>query len=171
MNRLAAALLLALVSCGPLGSFSVDVSQEGVIPGLASNIPGAGGPDLGNAGSQVSRTIKNKGVTKDLVRSIRVSAAQLVLLSPTNSNLSWLGGFRVKLASPGLETIVIAHLDDVTGLGPEYPLDRDDVDLTPYVTADEMTLSLDMDPPQSKPFPDHSVRLDLTFFVDLGSSG
>lgn len=164
MALVAASLMLA--SCSSLDQFDVELTSSGVIRGMLGRLPDGFGHIP--AGAEVKQTIRNQGVKPEDITSARLTQGSIRVKSPENGHLSFLPRFEIWVESPGLERKRVAYQDEAFAeRRSSYPLVIEDVDLKPYVTAAEMTLVPNIDPPTRPPQHDHEIEVSLTLNVDL----
>ena len=103
---------------------------------------------------------------KDLVEEIRLTELEMVIISPTEADFSFLNSVEVYISADGLEEILVASLDEVPdNAGNTILLNTADVDLKEYIKKDAFSLRLNTvtDELMSS---NHEIDVNSTFFVD-----
>ncbi|MGB3145964.1 MAG: hypothetical protein WBB24_17845 [Maribacter sp.] len=103
---------------------------------------------------------------KDLIEEIRLTELEMVIISPTEADFSFLNSVEVYISADGLEEILVASLDEVPeNAGNTILLNTADVDLKEYIKKDAFSLRLNTvtDELMSS---DHEIDVNSTFFVD-----
>ncbi len=163
--RHALPLLLALACTAGLIVIRVDqeastvVEGSGVIGGLLTTLELGGLDDLSLS---VEQELANQGVEPGDITEARL--VELTLSTPDGEDLSFLTSVSFTISSPDLETVRIAHADELPPGQASVTLTLDDVDLTPYLVADSMSIGTDAEGqlPEDDTTIDAFIALDVT---------
>ncbi|MFC3972748.1 hypothetical protein [Maribacter confluentis] len=103
---------------------------------------------------------------KDLIEEIVLTELEMVILSPDDSDFSFLNSIEVFISAEGLEEIQIAYLNEVPeNAGNTISLLTSDADLKEYIKKDEFSLRLNTVTDELMST-DHELEVNSTFFVD-----
>ncbi len=139
--------LACLSACQSLISFSTEQKGEAVIPGnplgaVLGAFPQVGG--FSNIDFSQNQDFKNNNTERNLVRTTRVTAMTVRILSPVDQDFGFLDSLEVSVKAADQEQRVafktgIAQLD-LPPPTPTLTLDLDDVDVASFVRASSMTI-------------------------------
>ncbi len=148
MSRLAVLSLALLSGCGTSiyiehtakGSSTVQGSPFGGVLNVFPALTGFSSIKLTD-----SQELKNQGVTKDDVKSVKVKKLTLRVASPNNGDFSWLQSIKFYAESNGRKDL-IAQKEGVDKLGlkspnPQFDCDLTDAELKPHVVAESMAIT------------------------------
>ncbi len=116
--------------------------------------------------SNSASTFENNNTKKDLVEEIRLEALSIVVLSPSNGDLSFLKSIEIYIEADGLDEKLIAWKDNIeSNVGSSLSLETSGDDLKAYIKKDNFQLRLRTvtDEVISQ---DYELRADSRFFVD-----
>lgn len=103
---------------------------------------------------------------KDLIEEIRLTELELVIITPTDSDFSFLNSIDVFISAEGLDEIKIASQPEVPeNVGNTLNLETMDVDLKEYIKKDQFSLRLNTVTDEFISS-DHEIEVNSTFFVD-----
>jgi hypothetical protein len=171
-SRFAALLALGgLATCDNVDNFEVDVSGKGTIAKgnlidelLSSlNLDELQSIDLTNE-------LKNQGVTKEDVDSVRLVRFTLSIEGPPGATFDFIDSLTFYIETGGAPKAMIARLPAVPAGATELTLEvEQDVELKPYVVAPSMKITSEVT--GTRPDQDTTVRADLTLDVDVTVPG
>lgn len=174
MHRIAqlALPLLVLSGCGPI-PFTAKTTGETTIAGsqlgaLISVFPQVGG--FTSIDFDQNQDFKNNDANRDKVKTMRLTAFTIRVISPASQDFSFLDTLSFSLRAGDNETKV-AGKTNISSLSIPTPnatltLDLEDVDIASYVRASEVSIisaGTGRQPPQ-----DTRLQADLSFAVGIG---
>lgn len=171
MHRTASVLPLlglALAACGGLDQVDVPLSYEVTLPSGLTGVQGL----PATSGGEVAQTIANQGVKPGDVDSARLTALTLTHRSPqcegfAGCDLSFVTAVEVRVSAPGQPDVVVGRTGP-PGAVRRVELDREDVELAPYVSASEMTVTVQVTiDPNVRPARAVVLGLDANLKVDV----
>lgn len=163
---------LAVTACGPV-PFSTQVKGEAVVTGsplgaLFNTFPQLGG--FANLDFDQNQDFKNNDATRAHVKTMRVTALTLRVVSPPEQDFSFLESIEFAVKSGDLEQKVASRTGisslPQTKPNPTLTLDVVDAELAAFVHAPSMTIisrGSGHQPPQ-----DTRLEATVTFSVGLG---
>lgn len=160
-------LLFAISACDKvdeLTKFEIEYNSKVVIPASAGvDLPfDVLTPDM-ETDSESKFEVND--TRKDLIEEIKLTALQLVVTSPTDSDFSFLNRIEVYISAEGLDEIKIAEKDVEENVGSTLDIDVLDIDLKEYIKKDEFNLRLNTVTDEAIGT-DHEIDVNSTFFVD-----
>jgi hypothetical protein len=165
--------LLIAVSCRSLDVFDVHESSAAVVPGGSALELLAGDAGFGSlVGFDISQneTIKNKGVDRHEIDSVRLETLRLTVTDPpSGQDLSFLDQVQFYVSAEGLERKLIADGGPFPDGATTVLLNIKAVELAPYVAAPQMDITADVNghrPPQ-----DTTVQADVGMMVNVNLDG
>jgi hypothetical protein len=171
-SRFAALVALGgLATCANIDNFEVDVSGKGtiakgnLIDELLStfNLDELQSIDLTNE-------LKNQGVTKEDVDSVRLLRFTLSIEGPPGATFDFLDSLTFYIETDGVPRAVLARLPAVPAGATQLTLDIEEgLELKPYVVAPSMKITSEVK--GTRPEQDTTVRADLTLDVDVTVPG
>ncbi|WP_419212818.1 hypothetical protein ACNR9Q_01515 [Maribacter sp. X9] len=103
---------------------------------------------------------------KDLIEEIKLTELEMVIISPSDADFSFLNSVEVYISADGLDEILVASLDEVpANAGGTILLNTEDKDLKEYIKKDEFSLRLHTVTDELMST-DHELQVNSTFFVD-----
>ena len=103
---------------------------------------------------------------KDLIEEIKLTELELVIISPTDADFSFLNSIEVFISAEGLDEVKIASQPEVPeNAGKTLNLETMDIDLKEYIKKDEFSLRLNTVTDELISS-DHELQVNSTFFVD-----
>jgi hypothetical protein len=163
---------VGLSACGPI-TFSTQLSGQGTVAGsplgaLLSTFPSIGA--LTNLDFSQNQDFQNNQVTRDMVRSVRVTGLSARIVSPVSADFGFVEALVFTARAAGREA-VFARNDDVAGTATRPPnasvmFQVLDVDLAPFVREPAMSMSLSgrgRQPPQ-----DTTLEVQVSLQVEAG---
>lgn len=163
--------LAALTTCDNLDNFEVEVGGKGKVPKgtlideLLStlNLDGFQSIDLSNE-------LKNQGVTKDDVDSVRFVSLTLRIEGPVGATFDFLDSVTFYAETEGVPKAMVAKIESVPPGAMELSLTVDtNVELKPYVVAPSMRLTAEVK--GKRPDQDTTVAADVVLDVDVTVPG
>ena len=164
MRFLAVFALVTASACNPTIDFEVPIEGEatiaggGLVPGLLGSI-GLG--DLATLDLSNTQEFENNDVRKEQVVSTRLQRLSLTIVSG-DPDFNFLDSLSFSVQAPDLAKQRVASKlvpNDVVA----FDLDRDDIDIAPYVRADSISLTSDIN--GSQPATDTRIKIQLVFAV------
>lgn len=165
-------VLVALGNCGGLDNFEIHEDATAVIPGgtlldqLASD---AGFDGFLNMDVDQSQELKNQGVRKNQIDSLKLKQLTLEITQPAGQDFTFLESLEFFIEAAGLPRKRIASGGPFASGATRVELAVDDVELKPYATAESMNVTTQVTgrrPPQET-----TVKAALTFGVDVDVLG
>ena len=116
--------------------------------------------------SNSESTFEVNDTRKDLVEQIKVISLDLTLLSPDNSDFSFLESIQVFISADGLSETSIASKSSIPdNVGKSLSLELSGADLQEYIKQDHFSLRLNTKTDKIITS-EHSIRVHSKFFVD-----
>lgn len=171
-SRLAALVALgAMATCDNIDNFEVAVGGKGTIPKGTLIDELLASLELAEFQSiDLTNELKNQGVTKDDVDSVRLLSFTIAIEGPPGATFDFLDSITFSIRTEGAPTRVLARLAAVPAGATELTLEVEpDVELKPYVVAPSMTITSEVK--GKRPDQDTTVRADLTLDVDVTVPG
>lgn len=169
---LAGALLIA-ISCRSLDTFDIHESSAAVVPRGTAVEQLAGDVGFGGfLGFNISQneTIKNRGVDRHEIDSVRLAALRLTITDPpSGQDLSFLDEVRFYVSAEGLERKLIADGGPFSAGTTTTLLNIKGVEFAPYVAAPQMDITAEVS--GNRPQEDTTVQADVTMTVDVNVDG
>jgi len=163
--------LAALTTCDNLDNFEVTVGGKGVVPAgnLVDELIAA--VDFGSFESiDLSTDLKNQGVTKDDVDSVKIIAFKLRIEAPPGATFDFLTSVSFYAETAGQPKVRIARIDSVPPGATELTLTVEpDVELKPYVVAPKMRFSGDVS--GKRPMQETTIAAEVVLDVDVTVPG
>ena len=169
--RLMGFLVLVLATCSNLNHITVHqtstttVAKATPLQALLGNIDFAG---FNNIDFSQNDTIKNQGITKNEIESVKVKSFTLAITAPTTADFSFLASIKFFVTCDGHPKQLIASGENF-GAQKSIGLDVTDTDIGPCVVAPSMTISSDVtgQPPPN----DTTINADIAFDVGVDIKG
>jgi hypothetical protein len=161
----------ALCTCDNIDNFDVEVSGKGVVPKgtIVDELLGALALD-GFQSIDLSNELKNQGVTKDDVDSVRLVSLTVRIEGPPEATFDFLDSVTFYVETQGQPKTVIATLTAVPAGAKEISLTVDpNVELKPYVVAPSMKMTGEVN--GKRPDQDTQVAADVVLDVDVTVPG
>jgi len=161
----------ALATCQNIDNFEVAVGGKGTIPKgnlidellSAVNLDELQSVDLTNE-------LKNQGVTKEDVDSVRLLRFSLSIEGPPGATFDFLESITFYVETQGVPRAVLARIEAVPAGATELTLDVEEaLELKPYVVAPSMKITSEVK--GTRPDQDTTVRADLALDVDVTVPG
>lgn len=171
-----ASILLAclpLVMCSDLDNFQIEQKSSAQIPGqtpleqLLGSVSFAG---FDNFDITQNAELKNQGVTKDQIDSVKLSRVTMTVRSPeSGQDFTFITSLRFFVESPGLPRALIATGGPFPANAQVVELDLEDVELAPYAAADTMNITTEST--GQKPRQDTTIEAAIGLDVDVNVGG
>ncbi len=164
LQKLVAGVLLLGACIGELLTIRVDesattvVEAGGIVGELLTSLSFAGFDDLSVS---IDQELANQGVAPGDVASVHIVA--LEFSTPDGADLSFLSEVSVYVTAPGLDEVLVAFQDDFPAGVTTVALELPDEDLTAYVEAESMTLTVDA----SGALPEEDTTIDVALAIDV----
>lgn len=167
----AIAALAGMCTCDSIDNFDVDIDSKATIPKATVLDTVLGLVTFGDFDKiDLSHDLKNQGVTKDDVDSVKLKTMTLTIEAPDGQNFDFLTSLSFFAEAGGLDKVQIASLAEVPKGKRELELViNSDVDLKPYVVAPSMTVSSQIK--GSRPKNDTTVSAHVVLDVDVHIPG
>lgn len=170
--RFAALLALGgMATCASIDNFEVDVSGKGTIAkgGLIDELLSTLSLDEFQS-IDLTNELKNQGVTKEDVDSVRLLRFTLTIEGPAGATFDFLESLTFYVETQGAPKAVLARLPAVPAGAKELTLEVEEgLELKPYVVAPSMRITSEVK--GTRPDQDTTVRADLTLEVDVTVPG
>ena len=114
-----------------------------------------------------SEEMKNQGAEPGDVRNVELVLFELEALDPDGADLSFIESMDILVQAPGLEERLLASADDFPEGQALVAFTLGEVDLTPYVVSQSMTITTDVTAHR----PDQDTLVEARFQVDVGVTG
>ena len=165
--------LLVAISCRSLDTFDVHESSSAVVTGGTALEQLVGDAGFGGfVGFDISQneTIKNRGVERHEIDSVRLRSLRLTVTDPpSGQDLSFLDEVRFYVSAEGLEPRLIADGGPFAAGTTTTLLNIKDVELAPYVAAPQMDITAEVS--GNRPQQDTTVQADVAMMVDVNVDG
>ena len=139
-------------------SASTVVEAGGIVGELLTSLSFAGFDDLSVS---IDQELANQGVAPGDVESVHI--VELEFSTPDGADLSFLSEVSVYVSAPGLDTVLVAFQDTFPEGVTTVALELPDEDLTAYVEAESMTLTVDA----SGELPEEDTTIDVALAIDV----
>tara|TARA_Y100000589_G_scaffold200391_1_gene189054 strand:- start:334 stop:954 length:621 start_codon:yes stop_codon:yes gene_type:complete len=166
-------LLLSTITCGPLDVITVDetstttINKASIFEQLLGDI---GFGAFLNINLVDNTQMRNQNVEAHQIDSVYATALSLTITEPTSGqDFSFIDSISFFVSTGGEEKVRIAWLDTIAPGTTRLELEIDDIDLSPYATADSMTITSFVD--GRRPDYDTVVEAQITLDVDLNVGG
>ncbi|MFS4468680.1 hypothetical protein [Maribacter sp. 2210JD10-5] len=148
-----------------LTKFDIEYSQRATIPASTGiDLPF----DIFTPATETNSEseFESNDTRKDLIEEIRLTALELVLISPEDADFSFLESITIFISAEGLDEVQIASAADVSEMvGNTLLLDVSDMDLKEYIKKDSYSLRINTVTDEVLGT-DHQIEINSTFFVD-----
>lgn len=111
-----------------------------------------------------SEEMRNQGADPGDVKNVELIAFELEALEPAGADLSFIESMDILVQAPELEERLLASADDFPEGQAVVVFTLGEVDLTPYVVSQSMTITTDVTAHR----PDVDTLVEARFQVDLG---
>lgn len=147
LKILGLAILPLVVACAPVVSFQVDFEGEAVVEGaplgsVLDAFPAFGGFVAFDVSSD--QEFQNNDARKHQVTKTTLEAFEVWVKAPEDASLDFIEHIAVFADAPGLDRVRIAEASVPQG-ATRVRFTVDDVELAPYVRADTITLSTEVE--------------------------
>lgn len=116
-----------------------------------------------------SQELANQGVEPGDIEMVTLTVLELEALEPDGADLSFIDSMTFYASSPDIEQVEIASATSFPEAEAVVSFDREDVDLTPYVVSESMTLTTDVN--AQRPEQDTLVEARFTLRVKATIQG
>lgn len=169
MRWLTVAALFGLLSYSGCKLTQIHVDQEStttvpkgtVVEALLGNM---GFGDFVAMDLTQDQALQNQGVAPGDIQDVRLDYLQLEATSPAGADLSFLHALSVYVEAPGVTRELLASADSFPVGAPLVDLAVEDLDLTPYVVSQNMTLTTEVNGQR----PDQDTNVTARFRVVVG---
>ena len=168
-------LLLFVLGCGALDSLlTVEISEtsqvmveQGTV--LESLLGDLGFGEFVSMNLTESQELANQGVEPGDIESVTLTVMELEAIEPDGSDLSFMESMVFYAEAPDVDKVQIASSPGFPEGEPLVAFTLEDVDLTPYVVSESMTLSTDVN--AGRPEQDTLVEARFTLQVKATIQG
>ncbi|GGX31503.1 hypothetical protein [Aquimarina muelleri] len=161
-------IVTAFIGCeeiDKLTQFEMEFQEKIVIPSSTGvNLPlDISTPDLETNSESTFAVNKTR---KDLIEKINLKKLDLILTSPSDSDLSFLESIDIFISAEGLSETKIAWKENIPDdVGKSLKLDVTDKDLKEYIKKDKFKLRLNTVTNKILTS-DHKIDVNTVFFID-----
>lgn len=138
-------------------SGSTEIDGAGALGGVLSTLQLGGFDDLS---VNVDQELANQGVAPGDIASVYVVELGL---TATPGDLSFIDTLEIFVSAPGLDTVRIAHIEDIPAGTSQASMTLDGVDLTDYVVAESMTITTQAE----GTLPEDDTTIDVFMAIDV----
>ncbi|MAO82287.1 MAG: hypothetical protein VX405_11390 [Myxococcota bacterium] len=164
--------MLGLIGCGGLDTFPIEVTSESQVEGGSLIEQWVG--DLGfggflNLDISSHESLANQGIKPEQIDSVRLTEMRLEITSPDAQDFTFIESLEFLAEAPELEQKLVAFGGPFTEGESIIILDRTDLELAPYATAETMSITTNVTgrrPPQ-----DTTIKAFLRLDVDVNVTG
>lgn len=164
---------LALATCDSLDNFDVEQKSRASIPGqtpLEMLLGSVSFTGFDNFDITQNAELKNQGVTKNQIDSVRLSRVTLTVVDPASGqDFMFISSLSFFVEAPGLPRVRIATGGPFPAGANMVELNVDDVELAPYATAASMNITTESS--GQKPQQDTTVEATIGLDVDANLGG
>ena len=115
-------------------------------------------PDISTNSTQ---EFNNKGTRADLVKTVKLTKATLLITSPSGKKFSFLKSLHLFLSAPVVNELEVAYIDNIPNtVGSSITLIMNDKDLAPFIKAEKISL-------RSQVVTDETLLQDVTIQVNV----
>lgn len=168
-----AAALFALLNCGGLDTFELREESSARIDGgtlLEQFVGDLGFGSLLNLDVTESEELKNQGVERHQIDSVRLTSLALTITDPpSGQDFTFLESLEFYVEAPGLPRQRIARGGPFPAGATRVELAADDLELAPYAAAESMRVTTAVT--GRRPRQDTTVLAELALTVDVDVSG
>lgn len=165
-----AAVLLWFTACqGALFTFTTEGSQSTVVEEgtlLEALVSDLGFGELLEMEVVIEQALEDRGVEPGDVDGVYLEELVLTATAPDGGDLSFLGDLAVSVSGGGLPVQLVAWQDRFPEGQPSVPLNIEEVDLTDYVVAEQMSLVTEATGRR----PDEETTLEAAFVIRIGAT-
>jgi hypothetical protein len=165
--------LLALLCCGGMDTFDVAEEASATIEGASLFEQLAGDMGFGsflNMDISQSQELKNQGVEKNQIDSVKLTTLTLTIADPpSGQDFSFLQELSFFVEAEGLPRKLIASRTSFPSGETSVAMTIEDVELAPYATAPSMNISAEVN--GRRPSHQTTIKADMSLKVDVNVSG
>lgn len=110
-----------------------------------------------------SEELKNQGVEPGDIREARMTMLELRVLSPEGGDLAFIDEMALSVESPDVELATLASQDSFPEGESVVPFDLADLDLTPYVVSQSLSINTDVTAHR----PSEDVEIEAWFQLEV----
>ena len=174
LSRLGLPLLLVLlVTCGGLTHLTVTQTASATIPGATIVDQLVGSVGFANFASfdiTQSQELKNQGVKREQINSVKLESLTLTITSPMNGqDFTFLSSIAFFVEAPGLAKKEVAHGGPFPAGARSVSLTVLDVELAPYAAASSMTFTTTAS--GNRPKSETTLEAKVVLGVDVNVAG
>jgi hypothetical protein len=173
MKRLHIALVcLPLVTCSGIDNFQIDEKSSTTIPGatLIEQLVNVGFAGFGNIDITQNTSLKNQGVTKDQIDSVKLSHVTMRITNPpSGQDFTFMSSLKFFVEAPGVQRALIAQGGPFPEGALTVDLQIEDVELAPYAAAERMTITTEAN--GQRPRQDTTIEATMGLDVDVNIGG
>ena len=166
-------LFIILTGCGGLTRFTVTQSATATIPGatlLEMLVGDVGFGSLVSFDITQSQELKNQGVKREQINSVKLQTLTLDITSPmSGQDFTFLDSIRFVVDAAGQPQKQVAHGGPFAQGAKSISLTIDDVELAPYATAPSMTFSTAVK--GRRPASETKITAKVVLGVDVNVAG
>lgn len=158
--------LIALLGCTNLTTLSIEESAEATVEKgsiLEDLLGDFGFSEFVTMDLTASEKMQNQGVGPGDIEDVNLIYFEMEAIGPDGADLSFIQSMDILVEAPGLEQRLMASADDFPEGQALVPFTIEDLDLTPYVVSQEMTISTDVTAHR----PEVDTQVEARFQVDV----
>ena len=170
------ASIIIFLGCGEDQLFSITVEEQAqtTIQGssigeLTDLIDTLGFDGFSDMNISESEELQNQGVSTGDISNTKLQAFELMVLEPSNGDLSFLSEVTVYIEASDLERLRIAYSDSFPEGQNTVVFELDDVDITDYIVQESMNITTDVT--GSPPSEDTTIEAYIALEVGVTSQG
>ena len=171
-NMLSACSVALILGCSSeLLNISLQEEAQAVVPAsdpltgelvdLVGDVGFSGFTDMQISQSEV---LQNQGVSPGDITTVFLTEFTIEVVEPQDQDLSFLSSVAVYVEADGLDKQLVALSDEFPEGESQVSFAIENVDLAPYVVADSMSLTTDVE----GSLPSEEVTLNALFALDVG---
>lgn len=173
LRFVATAAVLTLLCCGGIDNFDLEEESSTTIPGASLFEQFVGDLGFGSFLSMdlsQSEELKNQGVEKEQIDSVRITALSLTITEPASGqDFTFLDELEFYVEAEGQERRLVARGGPFPAGQSRVELALEEVDLAPYAAAASMSVTSEVS--GRRPRQQTVVKAQLALSVDVDLSG
>ena len=164
--------LLAIMGCGGLDTFPIEVESQATIEGgtlLEQWVGDLGFGGFLNMDISSHESLANQGVRPEQIDSVRLTEMRLEILEPADQDFSFIESLEFFAEAPEVEMRKVAFGGPFEDGIRAVSLERTDLDLAPYATAEQMNITTEVT--GRRPANQTTLKAVVRLEVDVNVSG
>lgn len=165
------ALVIGFTACDDLALISYDVNLQtgkGNVSNVIVYATDVSDTTIIMNTPMISTTaaLDSIGANPDLIKEAILKKSTITVESPENGDLNWLKNATLKIASPGLDTLLIGEVVEMAMDKDQLVIEHNDLDLLDYIKSSEVSFHVVCETDEPILW-DHELSLDVKFKVKM----